>query len=161
MGLQFTFCHSAVDNFFAPGIEKRLNGWVNQGLNVGRIASLAPNFKPFSDLLGVDVATKKKVLHCRGPGRFDRELGKDGKALPPDGKQAGTLLAPTFGLAAVNLHIWTGFGSVPSWNASCRGNREHGSGRSSIASMACLPTGSASTREPSRISSDPNSRRLD
>ena len=145
MGLQFTFCHSAVDNFFAPGIEKRLNGWVNQGLNVGRIASLAPNFKPFSDLFAVDVATKKKALHCRGPGRFDR----------------GSLLAPAFGLAAVNLHIWTGFGSVPSWNASCRGNREHGSGRSSIASMACLPTGSVSTREPSRISSDPNSRRLD
>jgi len=56
MGLQCAFCHSMVDNSFAPGIEKRLDGWANRRLNGGRIASLTPNLKPFGDLLGVDVA---------------------------------------------------------------------------------------------------------
>jgi mono/diheme cytochrome c family protein len=117
IGIQCSFCHSTVDNSFAPGIGKRLDGWANRDLNVGAIASLAPNLTPFTDLLGVDVETVKKVLTSWGPGRFDAELDKDGKAFRPDGKQAGTLIPPAFGLAGVNLHTWTGFGSVPYWNA--------------------------------------------
>ncbi|MGH8194294.1 MAG: hypothetical protein ACREQ8_07845, partial [Woeseiaceae bacterium] len=35
----------------------------------------------------------------------------------PDGKSAATLLPPAFGLAGVNLHTWTGWGSVTHWNA--------------------------------------------
>jgi len=66
--------------------------------------SLAPNLKPFTDLLGVDADAGKKVLAMWAPGRFDAELDKDGKALRPDGKQAGTLIPPAFGLAGVNLH---------------------------------------------------------
>jgi hypothetical protein len=128
MGLQCAFCHSTVDNSFAPGIGKRLDGWANRDLNVGLITSLAPNLKPFTDLLGVDVATVKKVLNSWGPGRFDAELDKDGKALRPDGKQAGTLIPPAFGLAGVNLHTWTGFGSVPYWNAYVAVTEMHGSG---------------------------------
>ncbi|HVY59264.1 MAG TPA: hypothetical protein VHA77_15545 [Xanthobacteraceae bacterium] len=129
MGIQCAFCHSTVDNSFAPGIGKRLDGWANRDLNVGAIVSLAPNLKPFTDLLGVDEATVKKVLASWGPGRFDAELDKDGKALRPDGKQAGTLIPPAFGLAGVNLHTWTGFGSVPYWNAYVGVTEMHGSGR--------------------------------
>ena len=128
MGLQCAFCHSTVDDSFAPGIGKRLDGWANRDLNVGAIVSLAPNLKPFTDLLGVDVATVKKVLASWGPGRFDAELDKDGKAFRPDGKQAGTLIPPAFGLAGVNLHTWTGFGSVPYWNAYVAATEMHGSG---------------------------------
>jgi hypothetical protein len=128
MGIQCAFCHSTVDNSFAPGIGKRLDGWANRDLNVGAIVSLAPNLKPFTDLLGVDVDTVKKVLASWGPGRFDAELDKDGKALRPDGKQAGTLIPPAFGLAGVNLHTWTGFGSVPYWNAYVGATEMHGSG---------------------------------
>ena len=113
MGIQCAFCHSTVDDSFAPGIGKRLDGWPNRDLNVGAIVSLAPNLKPFTDLLAVDAETVKKVLATWGPGRFDAELDKDGKALRPDGEQAGTLIPPAFGLAGVNLHTWTGFGSVP------------------------------------------------
>ena len=98
MGIQCAFCHSTVDNSFAPGIGKRLDGWANRDLNVGAIVSLAPNLKPFTDLLGVDVETVKKVLASWGPGRYDAELDKDGKAFRPDGKQAGTLIPPAFGL---------------------------------------------------------------
>ena len=88
--------------------------------------SLAPNLKPFTDLLGVDVETVKKVLASWGPGRYDAELDKDGKAFRPDGKQAGTLIPPAFGLAGVNLATWTGFGSVTYWNAYVAGTEMHG-----------------------------------
>jgi hypothetical protein len=128
MGIQCAFCHSTVDDSFVPGIGRRLDGWANRDLNVGAIVSLAPNLKPFTDLLGVDVATVKKVLASWGPGRFDAELDKDGKAFRPDGKQAGTLIPPAFGLAGVNLHTWTGFGSVPYWNAYVAATEMHGAG---------------------------------
>src|SRR6202158_1706998 len=128
MGIQCAFCHSTVDNSFAPGIGRRLDGWANRDLNVGAIVSLAPNLTPFTDLLGVDANTVKKVFASWGPGCFDAELDKDGKALRPDGKRACTLIPPALGLAGVNLHTWTGFGSVPYWNAYVAATEMHGSG---------------------------------
>ena len=128
MGIQCAFCHSNVDDSFAPGIGKRRDGWANRDLNVGAIVSLAPNLKPFTDLLGVDEATVKKVLASWGPGRYDAILDKDGKAFRPDGKQAGTLIPPAFGLAGVNLSTWTGFGSMPYWNAYVAQTQMHGLG---------------------------------
>lgn len=128
MGIQCALCHSNVDNSLVPGIGKRLDGWANRELNIGVIVSLAPNLKPFTDLLSVDEATVKKVLNSWGPGRFDAELDKDGKAFRPDGGQAGTLIPPAFGLAGVNLHTWTGFGSVTYWNAYVAATEMHGSG---------------------------------
>ena len=128
MGIQCALCHSTVDDSFAPGIGRRRDGWAARDLNIGVIVSLAPNLKPFTDLLGVDVDTVKKVLTSWGPGRFDAELDKDGKAFRPDGKQAGTLIPPAFGLAGVNLHTWTGFGSVPYWNAYVGASEMHGAG---------------------------------
>ena len=128
MGIQCALCHSTVDDSFAPSIGKRLDGWANRDLNVGAIVSLAPNLKPFTDLLGVDLETLKKVLASWGPGRYDAELNKDGKAIRPDGKQAGTLLPPAFGLAGVNLAPWTGFGAVTYWNAYVGVTQMHGLG---------------------------------
>jgi hypothetical protein len=153
MGIQCALCHSTVDDSFAPGIGKRLDGWAARDLNVGAIVSLAPNLKPFTDLLGVDVDTVKKVLASWGPGRYDAELDKDGKAFRPDGKQAGTLIPPAFGLAGVNLHTWTGFGSVPYWNAYVGATEMHGSGTFFDARLGnpeqfpvAARSGSASTR---------------
>ena len=128
MGIQCALCHSTVDDSLVPGIGRRLDGWPNRDLNVGVIVSLAPNLKPFSDLLNVDTATVKKVLTSWGPGRYDAELDKDGKAFRPDGKQAGTLIPPAFGLAGVNLATWTGFGSFTYWNAYVGATQMHGSG---------------------------------
>jgi hypothetical protein len=161
MGIQCAFCHSNVDDSFAPGIGKRLDGWANRDLNVGGIVSLAPSLKPFTDLLGVDAATVKKVLGSWGPGRFDAELDKDGKAFRPDGRQAGTLIPPAFGLAGVNLHTWTGFGSVTYWNAYVAATEMHGSGTffdERLANSAQYPvaarSGSANTRgTPDRVTS--------
>ena len=128
IGIQCALCHSTVNNSFAPGIGQRLDGWPARDLNVGAVVSLAPNLKPFADLLGVDVETVKKVFASWGPGRFDAWLDKDGKAFRPDGRQAGTLNPPAFGLAGVNLHTWTGSGSVTYWNAYVGATEMHGSG---------------------------------
>jgi len=117
VGIQCALCHSVVDDSFAPGIGKRLDGWANRDLNVGAIIGLAPNLKPFVDLLGVDLATVKAVLSSWGPGKFDAELNIDGKGFRPDGGAAATLIPPAFGLAGVNLHTWTGWGGVAHWNA--------------------------------------------
>jgi cytochrome c5 len=128
LGTQCSLCHSTVDDSFAPGIGKRLDGWANRDLNVGAIVSLAPNLKPFTDLLKVDEATVRQVLASWGPGRYDALLDKDGKAFRPDGGPAATLIPPAFGLAGVNLATWTGFGSVPYWNAYVGVTQMHGSG---------------------------------
>ena len=128
MGIQCALCHSTVDDALVPGIGHRLDGWGARDLNVGAIISLAPNLQPIADSLGVDVATVKKVLASWGPGCFDAELDKDGKALRPDGKRACTLIPPAYGLAGVNLHTWTGFGSVTYWNAYVGATEMHGSG---------------------------------
>jgi cytochrome c5 len=128
VGITCALCHSTVDNSFAPGIGQRLDGWANRDLNVGAIAALSPNLKPVADLLGVDEATVRTVLQSWGPGRFDAELFLDGKAFRPDNKSASTLIPPAFGLAGVNLHTWTGWGSVTHWNAFVANLEMHGQG---------------------------------
>ncbi|HSM86820.1 MAG TPA: hypothetical protein VLT16_11735 [Candidatus Limnocylindrales bacterium] len=128
VGIQCALCHSTVDNAFAPGIGHRLDGWPNRDLNVGAIVGLSPNLQPVADLLQVDVPTVKTVLNSWGPGHFDAELFMDGKAFRPDGKSASTLIPPAFGLAGVNLHTFTGWGSVPYWNAFVANLEMHGKG---------------------------------
>ena len=128
MGISCALCHSTVDNALAPGIGHRLDGWANRDLNVGAIVALAPNLQPVADLLGVNESTVRTVLHSWGPGKFDAELFLDGKAFRPDGKSAATLIPPAFGLAGVNLHTWTGWGSVTYWNAFVANLEMHGKG---------------------------------
>ena len=128
MGITCALCHSTVDNSFAPGIGRRRDGWPNRDLNVGAIIGLAPNKKPITDLLRVDEATVNKVISAWGPGRFDAELFLDGKGFRPDGKTAATLIPAAFGLDGVNLHTYTGWGSVPYWNAFVANLEMHGIG---------------------------------
>jgi len=128
VGITCALCHSTVDNSFAPGIGRRLDGWANRDLNVGAIVALSPNLKPVADLLQVDEATVRTVLQSWGPGKFDAELFLDGKAFRPDGKSAATLIPPAFGLPGVNLHTWTGWGSVTHWNAFVANLEMHGQG---------------------------------
>jgi hypothetical protein len=126
MGIQCALCHSTVDDALAPGIGRRLDGWANRDLNVGAIVALAPNLRPVADLLGVSDATLRAVLNSWGPGKFDAGVLMDGKALPPSG--GPTLIPPAFGLAGVNLHTWTGWGSVTHWNAFVANLEMHGKG---------------------------------
>jgi cytochrome c5 len=128
VGITCALCHSTVNDSFAPGIGKRLDGWPNRDLNVGAIVSLSPNLQPVANLLGTDVATVKKVLGAWGPGKFDAELFLDGKGFRPDGKTAATLIPPAFGLSGVNLHTFEGWGSIPYWNAFVANLEMHGQG---------------------------------
>ena len=110
IGIQCALCHSTVDDSFAPGIGSRQDGWANQDLNVGAIIALSPDLSFFSNLLNISQESVRSVLNSWGPGKFDAQLLLDGKNSP-------TLIPPAFGLAGVNLHTWTGWGSVTHWNA--------------------------------------------
>jgi hypothetical protein len=129
MGIQCALCHSTVDDSLTHGIGHRLDGWPNRDLNVGAIVSLAPDLSAITTLLNIDEATLKTVLGGWGPGKFDAEVLLDGKGFQPDGHtSAATLIPPAFGLAGVNLHTWTGWGSVTHWNAFVANLEMHGKG---------------------------------
>src|SRR5688572_7792499 len=71
IGITCALCHSTVDDSFVKGIGRRLDGWPNRDLDVGKIVAFSPTLKPLADLLGVDEATVKKVLESWGPGKYD------------------------------------------------------------------------------------------
>ena len=140
VGIQCALCHSTVDDSVAFGIGRRLDGWANRDLDVGRIVASAPNLTPFATLLGVDVATVRTVLQSWGPGKFDAELILDGKAFNPQQVSHGvvtgtnvsgaTLLPNAYGLSGFNQHTWTGsWGGVSYWNAFVANLEMHGKGR--------------------------------
>jgi hypothetical protein len=128
IGITCALCHSTVDDSFIKGIGRRLDGWPNRDLNVGAIVALAPNLRPMEKLLGADTAKVKEVLKSWGPGKYDAELNFDGKAMRPDGKSAATVLPAAFGLAGQNLHTYSGWGSVPYWNAYVANTQMYGQG---------------------------------
>jgi hypothetical protein len=128
VGIQCALCHSRVDDSFAPGIGHRLDGWPNRDLNVGAIIASAPDLSSVATLLMTTQPEVVKVLNGWGVGKFDAELFLDGKTSGPNGS-AATLIPPAFGLAGVNLHTWTGWGSVPHWNAFVANLEMHGVGR--------------------------------
>jgi hypothetical protein len=117
VGIQCALCHSTVDDSFAPGIGNRLDGWPNRDLNVGAIIAAAPDLSVVAALLGVDQPTLRTVLASWGPGKFDAAVFLDGKAFREDGAPGATLLPPAYGLAGVDGHTYTGWGSVTYWNA--------------------------------------------
>ena len=103
VGIECALCHSTVDDSFAPGIGKRLDGWANRDLNVGAIVGLSPNLQPVASML----------RHRRGDGAEGaRRPGGRASSTPsssstarrsrPDGKSAASLLPPAFGLLGVN-----------------------------------------------------------
>ena len=129
VGIQCAFCHSDVDDSFASGVGRRLDGWPNRDLNVGAIVALSPDLSAVAGLLGTDQATVRTVLHSWGPGKFDAQLFLDGKAFrPDDGRSEATLIPAAFGLAGVNLHTYTGWGGVSHWNAFVANLEMHGKG---------------------------------
>jgi hypothetical protein len=74
LGITCALCHSTVDDSFAKGIGKRLDGWANRDLNVGAIVSLSP---------AIPEALKAEFRKW-GPGRYDpRHHAFDGANLIP------------------------------------------------------------------------------
>ena len=100
VGVTCALCHSTVDNAFAPGIGKRLDGWPNRDLNVGAIIALSP---------ALDAATKA-VYNSWGPGKYDPRFNLDGKNGPQ-------VIPPAYGLRGINKIISTGDGDdLAYWN---------------------------------------------
>jgi hypothetical protein len=128
LGITCASCHSTVDNSFAPGIGKRLDGWPNRDLNVGAIISLTDNAQPIADMLHVDEATLRSVLAAWGPGKYNAVLNMDGKALRPDGTVAANLIPAAFGLKGIELTTYTGWGDISYWNAFVANLQMHGKG---------------------------------
>jgi hypothetical protein len=129
VGITCAICHSTVDDSFAPGIGHRLDGWPNRDLNVGAVINLAPNVTALTNRLGVSESTVRAVLNSWGPGKFDAELLHDGIAFRPDNKTGATLIPPAFGMQGISLHTYTGWGSIPYWNAFVAVTEMQGQGR--------------------------------
>jgi hypothetical protein len=146
IGITCALCHSTVDDSFAPGIGKRLDGWPNQDLDTGLIVSLAPNLAPMAQqVLGSSnqaaIDGLKQALLSWGPGFYDAEVNIDAigfkqdaegnTLIGPDGKpeSAATRIPAAYGHLGENFHTWTGyFGDVTYWNAYVANLQMHGNG---------------------------------
>jgi hypothetical protein len=109
VGITCALCHSSVDNSFAPGIGRRLDGWANIDLNVGAIVALSP---------ALDAATKAE-FNAWGPGKYDpRHHAFDGiNLLSLNSPSLPIVLPPIYGLKGVGFETFTADGPISYWNA--------------------------------------------
>lgn len=100
VGITCALCHSTVDNSFAPGIGKRLDGWPNRDLDPGLIISLSPALTP----------AQKAVYASWGKGKYDPRFNFDGINGPQ-------VISPAYGLAGIHKVTATGDGDeIAYWN---------------------------------------------
>ncbi len=100
VGITCALCHSTVDDSFAKGIGKRLDGWANIDLNPGAIIALSPALPDSS----------KAVYNSWGPGKYDPRFNQDGKNGPQ-------VIPPAYGLLGLNRITSTGDGDdLTYWN---------------------------------------------
>ena len=100
VGTTCALCHSTVDNSFAPGIGKRLDGWPNRDLNPGAIIALSP---------ALDAAAKQ-VFNSWGKGKYDPRFNIDGLNKP-------VVIPPAYGLDGIHRITLTGDGDdIAYWN---------------------------------------------
>jgi mono/diheme cytochrome c family protein len=111
VGITCALCHSTVDNSFAKGIGKRLDGHANIDLNPGAIVALSPAL----------TAAQKAVYNSWGAGHYDPRYNIDGKNTP-------IVIPPAYGLNGVDKETFTGEGPVSYWNAYVAVTQMHGQG---------------------------------
>jgi cytochrome c5 len=100
VGITCALCHSTVDDSFAPGVGKRLDGWPNRTLDVGALVALSP---------ALDSATKA-IFNSWGKGKYDPRLNLDGKNGPQ-------VIPPAYGLQGLHAITATGDGTeIAYWN---------------------------------------------
>jgi hypothetical protein len=109
VGVTCALCHSSVDNSFAPGIGKRLDGWANRDLNVGAIVALSPV---------LDEGTKAE-FRLWGPGKYDpRHHAFDGiNLIPLNRSSLPIVIPPIYGLRGVGFETYTADGPISYWNS--------------------------------------------
>jgi hypothetical protein len=112
VGITCALCHSTVDNSFAPGIGKRLDGYPNRDLNPGAIIALSPALTD----------AQKAVYNSWGKGRYDPRFNFDGKNGPVP-------IPPAYGLEGVHSVTVTGDGpNLMYWNRYVAVTQMHGQG---------------------------------
>ena len=100
VGITCALCHSTVDNSFAPGIGKRLDGWANDELDPGAIIALSPALTP----------AQKAVFNSWGKGKYDPRFNLDGLNGP-------AVIPPAYGLSGIHKVTVTGDGNeIAYWN---------------------------------------------
>ena len=100
VGVTCALCHSTVDDSFAPGIGKRLDGWPNRDLNPGAIIALSPALS----------APAKAVYNSWGKGKYDPRFNLDGISGPQ-------VIPPAYGLLGIHRITSTGDGEdIAYWN---------------------------------------------
>ena len=100
VGVTCALCHSTVDNSFAPGIGKRLDGWPNRDLDPGAIIALSPSVG----------AAAKAVYNSWGKGKYDPRFNFDGVNGPQ-------VIPPAYGLDGIHRITSTGDGDdIAYWN---------------------------------------------
>jgi mono/diheme cytochrome c family protein len=100
VGTTCALCHSTVDNSFAAGIGKRLDGWPNRDLNPGAIIALSPAVTP----------EVKAKYNSWGPGKYDPRFNIDGLSKP-------VVIPPAYGLNGIHSITFTGDGNeIAYWN---------------------------------------------
>jgi len=100
VGITCALCHSTVDDSFALGIGKRLDGWPNRDLDVGAIVALSPALE----------AATKTTLASWGRGKYDPRFNIDGLSKP-------AVIPPAYGLAGIHSITFTGDGNeIAYWN---------------------------------------------
>jgi mono/diheme cytochrome c family protein len=118
LGVTCALCHSTVDDSVKPGIGKRMDGWPNRDLDVGKIISLSPAL----------AAEQKKVYGSWGPGKYDPRYNIDGKNTP-------LVLPPAYGLAKIKNETYTAEGPISYWNAYVAVTQMGGQGNFSDAKL--------------------------
>ena len=100
VGISCALCHSTVDDSFAHGIGKRLDGWANRDLNPGAIIALSPAVS----------ASAKAIYSSWGAGKYDPRFNFDGFNGPQ-------VIPPAYGLLGVHSITSTGDGAdIAYWN---------------------------------------------
>lgn len=111
IGITCALCHSTVDNSLAAGVGRRLDGWPNLDLDVGRIVALSP----------APLVTPALKLELRGwgRGRYDpRHHIFDGSNLAfLNTPSLPVVIPPAYGLDGVGFETFTGDGPISYWNS--------------------------------------------
>jgi hypothetical protein len=101
-----------VDDSFAPGIGRRLDGWPNLDLDPGAIIATSPALTD----------EQRAVYSSWGPGRYDPRFNIDGINGP-------VVIPPAYGLRGVHGVTYTGDGrEIAYWNRYVAVTQMHGHG---------------------------------